>query len=122
MLAQMTVQELQGAMHHGVRAGATQKPLSIIDVRESCEFKDAHIDGAEHIPLANLAREMRLKHPDKEAPILVYCDIGIRSNHAAKLLRALGYQRVMDLRGGIHAYQHDLSIRRQAPIDKRMIS
>ncbi len=97
MVAEMTAGELRDALEHNT-------PPIIIDVREPWEYTTAHIEGAELIPLNKLATEIQSRHPNKSEPVVLYCDLGIRSQHGATLLRSLGYKNVVDLEGGMNAY------------------
>jgi len=76
----------------------------LVDVREADEFAICRLDRAELIPLAQLAEQAPARWADKGRPIVVYCHHGIRSAHAARLLRHLGYEEVYNLTGGIEAW------------------
>lgn len=97
MLSYMTVEDYQRTRLGG------RAPV-LIDVREKSEFEHSHIPGAANIPLLSLSRDIKKTVPDKEAPVLIYCDVGIRQHHAARLLRSLGYNRVMEMQGGMINY------------------
>lgn len=71
--------------------------LHVLDVREEAEWRHGHIDGATHIPLADLpARLSGL--PDEQT--LVVCRIGGRSARAVAYLRRQGHDAV-NLDGGM---------------------
>ena len=93
MLAQLTIEELKKLLRG-------PRPPKVIDIREPDEFDRSHLNGAELIPLPRLAREIFRRHPDKHLPVVVYDDLGVRSHHAARLLRALGYRNVKEVIGG----------------------
>ena len=80
-------------------------PVRIIDVRELMEWTDelGHIIGAEPVPLGILAEAQRAW--DRRVPIVVVCRSGRRSMRAAQQLVALGFEQVMNLRGGMLAYR-----------------
>lgn len=84
------------------------KAIRLIDVREEDEFAICRIDGAELIPLAQVAEQAPLRLLEKEKPIVVYCHHGMRSAHAAQVLRHLGYKKVYNLTGGIEAWAEQL--------------
>ncbi len=91
---------------------AYEKILSgafILDVRQTDEWKSAHIDGAVLIPLNELSN--RLNEVPKDREVIIYCRSGKRSNSAKNLLLSSGYHNVMSLRGGINAW-----IRAKLPI------
>lgn len=77
----------------------------IIDVREPQEWSDelGHLDGALLVPLAQVGEAQRAW--DKRMPTIVVCRSGRRSMAAAQLLIAEGFERVMNLRGGMLAYR-----------------
>ena len=72
----------------------------IIDVRSDTERTAFNI-GGEHIPLDSLESSSQQISPDKE--ILCYCQTGIRSAKAAKLLAEKGFN-ANSLRGGLVAW------------------
>ncbi len=72
-----------------------------LDVRQPQEYNLMHIPGAILIPLNTLKEETQEKLGDPDSSILVYCSIGGRSLEATKILKNLGYTKVVNLRGGI---------------------
>jgi rhodanese-related sulfurtransferase len=77
----------------------------ILDVRDSNEYKAAHILNALHIPMAKLATEASNVIKDKSRPIIVCCKSGNRSSEASKILSAAGYTNVSQLKNGFFAWQ-----------------
>jgi len=77
----------------------------VVDVRDSGEYKSAHILNARNIPLARLADDAVNTLKNKEKPIIVYCKSGQRSNEACKILSAAGYQSVRQLKNGFLSWQ-----------------
>ena len=73
----------------------------LLDVREDDEWLAGHIDGAQHIPLAELAA--RLGELPKEKTIVAVCRSGGRSEAAVRGLRRLGYE-AENLEGGVNAW------------------
>lgn len=68
-------------------------PLTLIDVRETAEWANGHLDGAQHIPLnALLTQEDALNGIDTSTLVVVYCQHGIRSARATSFLRAKGFE------------------------------
>jgi rhodanese-related sulfurtransferase len=76
----------------------------VIDVREQDEFAGelGHIPGAELVPLATLP--VKAREWDPETELVVVCRSGGRSGAAARQLVQMGFRRVMNLRGGMMAY------------------
>lgn len=89
---------------HEMMARPGQRRFRLVDVREADEFAICHIERAELIPLAQLVEQAPARWADKGMPIVAYCHHGIRSAHAARLLRQLGYEEVYNLTGGIEAW------------------
>ena len=76
----------------------------IIDVREPHEFTGelGHIAGATLVPLAGvLAQAVSW---DKDETLLLVCKSGGRSGNAAQALSRLGFAKVMNLVGGMLAW------------------
>ncbi|MEK5440374.1 rhodanese-like domain-containing protein [Fredinandcohnia sp. FSL W7-1320] len=62
-----------------------QKDIAIIDVRNPYEYQTNHIKGAINFPLSKIKRNKVEIPTDKD--IILYCQTGIRSKQAAKVLR-----------------------------------
>jgi rhodanese-related sulfurtransferase len=73
--------------------------LCILDVRTPREHASHRIPGSTLVPIQELMARARDLDPDR--PTLVYCEHGIRSIQATAFLRALGFERLYHLRGGI---------------------
>lgn len=86
------------------QAYAARGAVRLVDVREPYEFNDelGHIPGAELVPLGSLAAHARSW--DRNADIIVVCRSGGRSGRAALALVGAGFRRVMNLAGGMSAY------------------
>jgi rhodanese-related sulfurtransferase len=80
-----------------VRGGA-----SLLDVRESSEWKSGHAPGAVHVPLGDIDKAPRRLRQGR--PVVVMCASGMRSRTAAKHLRGLGWDAA-SLSGGMPAWQ-----------------
>lgn len=77
------------------------KPV-LLDVREQWEYDFNRIEGAIHIPLADLPQ--RYQELDRDSEIIAYCHMGVRSLKAAKFLKQQGIEKVRNLAGGIEAW------------------
>ncbi len=75
--------------------------MQVLDVREDFEWEEGHIDGAIHIPLAQLPS--RFTELDQAQPVLAVCHVGQRSAMAAAFLRERGFDS-HNLEGGIDAW------------------
>jgi molybdopterin/thiamine biosynthesis adenylyltransferase/rhodanese-related sulfurtransferase len=78
------------------------QPLRLIDVREPAEAALRRIDGSTLLPLAELLGGA--EPPPGEGPIVVYCEVGIRSQRAARELQRRGHAEVSSLDGGIERF------------------
>jgi hydroxyacylglutathione hydrolase/adenylyltransferase/sulfurtransferase len=77
----------------------------LIDVRTDEEHDAGRIDGAAHIPLAQLSA--RAGELPGDEPLIFYCRVGARSLMAAQALRAAGRQDARSMAGGIIAWAGD---------------
>ena len=75
----------------------------VLDVRDPGEYGAGHILGAKNVPLSRLGDADVAKR--KERPVIVYCDGSERSSKAVALLKKQGYTRVVNLSGGLKAWQ-----------------
>jgi rhodanese-related sulfurtransferase len=73
----------------------------MLDVREPGEWQAGHIEGALHIPLADLPS--RLAELPGDADLVVVCRSGARSARAVTWLTSNGYHAV-NLDGGMGAW------------------
>jgi sulfur-carrier protein adenylyltransferase/sulfurtransferase len=75
-------------------------PPAMVDVRERDEWDEGHIPGAVHIPRGFLESRIESTFPDRDQPLVIYCQSGARSALATKTLDELGYTSVVNLVGG----------------------
>jgi adenylyltransferase/sulfurtransferase len=75
--------------------------LQLIDVREPAEYAVRNI-GGQLIPLKTLPDS--LSKIEKNIPVIIHCQSGIRSKKAAELLMQKGYNNVVSLKGGLAAF------------------
>jgi rhodanese-related sulfurtransferase len=101
--ARRQVRALAPAAVDALRAGEPA-PL-VLDVRGSGEFGVGHLPGARWLARGKLELGVDALAPDRERPILVTCDTGVRSTLAAATLQRLGHQDVAVLDGGLNAWQ-----------------
>ncbi len=84
----------------------TEHPPLVIDVREPYEYAIAHMDGV-LIPVDSVPE--RLGDIPRDHPVVVHCRSGIRSARVIRLLEdEYGYENLLNLRGGILAWQEDV--------------
>jgi molybdopterin/thiamine biosynthesis adenylyltransferase/rhodanese-related sulfurtransferase len=78
----------------------------LLDVRESEEWRQGHLEGALPLPRGFLEIKVETAIPDKKAPIITYCAGGVRSLLAAKAMKEMGYQNVSSMAGGYTAWKN----------------
>ncbi len=71
----------------------------LVDVRTPQEQASRKIDGAKLRPLQELGKRVNGLPKDKD--VVLYCQNGIRSIIACRMLKKLGYTRVRNMSGGI---------------------
>ena len=75
---------------------------TLIDVREIHEFSSGHIQGAVNIPLSRLKQRSKDIPTDKE--LILYCQSGMRSKQAARILHKQQYKDISHLSGGFASW------------------
>jgi rhodanese-related sulfurtransferase len=83
------------------RLDAGERPV-LLDVREPWEFELASIEGSELIPMSQL--EARFTELDPDSETVVICHHGNRSSYVAMALQHVGFEKVLNLEGGLDAY------------------
>jgi rhodanese-related sulfurtransferase len=73
----------------------------VLDVRTPEEFAEGHLERALNINFYDENFKQQLAQLDKKKKILIYCRSGNRSGKAMAMLQELGFQKVIDLAGGI---------------------
>jgi adenylyltransferase/sulfurtransferase len=97
-------------------------PLVVIDVRDPDEYRDGHIEPATNISRGFLEFRIGTVAPDPSTPIVLYCQTGLRSVLAAKALKELGYQHVINLQGGYQKWiQSGFPTVREVPLSPDQI-
>ena len=74
----------------------------MLDVREPEEMADGVVPGSVNIPMDDV--EHRLHDIPNDREVVVICHMGVRSAYIARRLKALGYDRVTNLSGGVDAW------------------
>jgi sulfur-carrier protein adenylyltransferase/sulfurtransferase len=95
----MTVKELKA-----LRDANT--PHFLLDVRQPDEHALCRIEGSTLIPLGELPG--RLGDLPKDRTIVVHCHHGGRSMQAVRFLREQGYEKAVNLAGGIDAWSEEI--------------
>lgn len=74
---------------------------TVLDVRKESEFNSEHVIGAENVPLDYINQNMASVDKDKE--YFVHCAGGYRSMIFISILKARGYDKLIDVKGGFKA-------------------
>ncbi len=77
--------------------------VEVLDVRGRAEWEAGRLPGVENIPVGHL--EDRLDEIPRERPLVIHCQSGGRSAIAASLLRAKGFDNVMNLPDGYSGWK-----------------
>ncbi|HEU4859080.1 MAG TPA: MBL fold metallo-hydrolase [Chitinophagaceae bacterium] len=89
-ITSITADELAGVMN--------KEKVNLIDVRKKSEYDSEHIADAENIPLDYINDNM--SQIDKNKTYYVHCAGGYRSMAFTSILRARGYDKLVDIKGG----------------------
>lgn len=82
-------------------ATAISNGAEVLDVRKKSEYDSEHIKGAENVPLDFINE--RMAEVDKDKTYYVHCAGGYRSMIFTSILRARGYENLIDVKGGFKA-------------------
>ena len=74
------------------------REVHVLDVRSDAEWREGHIDGAQHIPLGELRD--RMAEVPRDRTVIVHCLGGARSAIATSLLQADGLPHTINFAGG----------------------
>jgi hydroxyacylglutathione hydrolase len=107
-IPQMTVAQLAAQLQKG--------EVTVLDVRGRAEWEAGHLPGVENLPLGYLTDRLELVPRDR--PLVLQCQGGARSAIAASVLRANGFDNVVNLTGGFAAWEKaGLPVDRELPTD-----
>ncbi len=90
-------------------AVASNSSIEIVDVRKESEYKSEHIENAIMAPL-DFVNESMIKL-NKDKTYYVHCAGGYRSMIFASTLKARGYDKLIDVRGGFKAIKESNKLR-----------
>lgn len=80
----------------------------LLDVREPWEFNTCHIDGSRLVPMRQIPQAVSEQALDHSQEIVVICHHGIRSRQVAYYLEQQGFDKVINLEGGVEAWANDV--------------
>ena len=77
----------------------SKDPPTLVDVRTIFEFRKGHIPGAVHAQTWKILLRLAKIPSDRNAELVVTCELGPRAGIAKGLLNAYGYRNVVLLEG-----------------------
>lgn len=79
--------------------------FKLVDVREHMEWQMGHIKGADVlVPTSSFFQTWDEAKLEKEENIILYCHVGSRSAHVARILADMGYSKIGNFTHGIVSY------------------
>ncbi len=79
--------------------------FKLVDVREHMEWQMGHIKGADKlVPTSSFFQTLDDAKLDKNENIILYCHVGSRSAHCARIMSDMGYTKIGNLTHGILSY------------------
>jgi rhodanese-related sulfurtransferase len=82
------------------------KRHTVLDVREARELAICRLDGALHIPMAEISA--RADELPRDRLLVVVCHHGTRSQMVVDYLRDAGFDNAVNLDGGVDAWACDI--------------
>lgn len=83
----------------------TAKKSMLLDVRHKHEFDAEKIPNAINLDVRMPNFKDKVANYDPKKTYFVYCQAGSRSAKACKAMSDLGFEKVINLRGGINQYE-----------------
>lgn len=85
----------------------SDRDFALLDVRSLVEHELGNL-GGRLIPIDTLEQQAALLPADRDQTIVVYCRSGGRSTRACAILQRLGYTHVLNVNGGVLAWQREI--------------
>jgi hydroxyacylglutathione hydrolase len=85
-----------------------KEKIQLLDVRKPGEFAAEHVDNAVNVPLDNLNEAISSLNRDET--YYVHCAGGYRSMIFSSILKARGFNHVIDIKGGYNAIKENANI------------
>ncbi|MCL1825465.1 MAG: FAD-dependent oxidoreductase [Betaproteobacteria bacterium] len=101
MAAQNLIAGLSSLIDPEELDAAISAGAALIDLRQPDELRQGQIPGAENLPLPQLRAQTQLP---KDAPVIVYCQVGLRGYVGQRQLQQRGYS-VRNLNGGFRTWK-----------------
>ena len=81
--------------------------IRLVDVREPFEHQQAHIPGAELIPMRSVSQSLESLRAGT-AQLVLFCHHGMRSLQVAEWLRRQGFEDAVSMAGGINRWSLEI--------------
>ena len=102
------VNELDEILKQFQQASEGIDEVILLDAREEKEYNISHLKNAQFVGYDRFHLKKTIKKlPDKNAEIIVYCSLGVRSEDIAEKLQKAGYTNVRNLYGGIFEWKNN---------------
>ena len=83
--------------------------FTLVDVREHMEWQMGHIKGADKlVPTSSFFATLEEAKLAKDENIIIYCHVGSRSAHCARILKDQGFTKISNLTHGIVSYTGEI--------------
>jgi ferredoxin-thioredoxin reductase catalytic subunit/rhodanese-related sulfurtransferase len=83
--------------------------FKLVDVREHMEWQMGHIKGADKlVPTSSFFAAWEDAKLAKDENIILYCHVGSRSAHVARILKDMGYSKIGNLTYGIVSFPGEI--------------
>lgn len=81
-----------------------QPDITVLDARREGEYTAEHLENVEHFALDDINEHMQLL--DRDGTYYIHCAGGYRSMIMASILRARGFENLIDIQGGFAAIKN----------------
>ena len=98
-LAMETIEEISAEAFAGIYLPSGS--IHLLDVRKESEYASQHLEGAVNFPLDFINQNMSML--DKDLQYYLHCGGGYRSVIAASILKARGWDQLVNIQGGFKA-------------------
>jgi rhodanese-related sulfurtransferase/ferredoxin-thioredoxin reductase catalytic subunit len=83
--------------------------FKLVDVREHMEWQMGHIKGSDAlVPTSSFFQVLDDAKLSKDENIILYCHVGSRSAHCARILTDMGYSKIGNLTHGIVSFSGEI--------------
>ncbi len=84
-----------------------EAPGMLVDCRTPGEYASGHLEGSTLIDYNGQDFRSEVDKLDKDQTVYIYCRSGGRSGRAASMMSEMGFTKVVNLNGGILAWESD---------------